>query len=144
MDRKLDFVMLSEQQIGILRAVINAIIPPDDDPGALEGGVETYLLRQFERDLSSFAAVYAQGLLAIDAEALALVGKHFIDLAPDSQEAMLVRIEQGNVQTDWAIDPVSFFAALVEHCAEGFYSDPGNGGNRDGAAWKMIGFEVTA
>jgi hypothetical protein len=31
----------------------------------------------------------------------------------------------------------------VEHSAEGFYSDPGNGGNRDNIAWKMIGFEVT-
>jgi gluconate 2-dehydrogenase gamma chain len=23
---------------------------------------------------------------------------------------------------------------------EGFYSDPGNGGNRDAVAWRMIGF----
>jgi hypothetical protein len=31
---------------------------------------------------------------------------------------------------------------LAEHCAEGFYSDPGNGGNHSESAWKMIGFEV--
>ena len=23
---------------------------------------------------------------------------------------------------------------------EGYYADPGNGGNRDGIAWQMIGF----
>jgi gluconate 2-dehydrogenase gamma chain len=32
---------------------------------------------------------------------------------------------------------------LVNHTMEGFYSDPGNGGNRDAVSWKMIGFEVT-
>ena len=31
---------------------------------------------------------------------------------------------------------------IVEHCAEGFYSNPENGGNKDGIAWEMIGFEV--
>ena len=39
-------------------------------------------------------------------------------------------------------DPVAFFQTAVEHAMEGFYSDPGNGGNHDGVSWRMIGFEV--
>ena len=35
-----------------------------------------------------------------------------------------------------------FFALLVGHTMEGFYGDPGNGGNRGRIAWEMIGFEV--
>lgn len=135
--------MLTEEQITVLKAVVNTIIPPDDDPGGWDGGVGDYLFRQFERDLADYLSIYQQGLLAIEAEAQASAGQSFADLTLDMQEVLLTKIEQGLVQTAWPTDPVLFFAALAQHCAEGFYSDPGNGGNRGGAAWKMIGFEVT-
>jgi hypothetical protein len=138
-----EFHMLTEEQLTILAAVVNTIIPPDDDPGGWDGGVGDYLFRQFERDLKDLLGDYQQGLLAIDAEAKATTGKNFAELTPEVQERVLAAIEKGQVQTTWQVDPASFFAMLVEHCAEGFYSDPGNGGNRDSVAWKMIGFEVT-
>ena len=34
------------------------------------------------------------------------------------------------------------FARLVELAHEGFYADPGNGGNRDAVSWRMIGYET--
>jgi hypothetical protein len=40
------------------------------------------------------------------------------------------------------VEPALFFRRLVEHSMEGFYGDPGNGGNKNGAAWDMIGFRV--
>jgi len=135
--------MLTEPQIAILQAVVNVVIPPDDFPGGWEAGVGDYLFRQFERDLKDLVSVYQHGLLAIDAEARAISGNTFADLTPNAQEALLLRIEQGTVQTVWPLEPAPFFALLVEHCAEGFYSDPDNGGNRGSVAWKMIGFEVT-
>jgi hypothetical protein len=137
------FYMLSEEQNSTLKALINAIIPPDDDPGGWDAGVGDYLRRQFERDLKHLVGVYEQGLDSVSAEAKAVNGKNFADLTPNKQEALLAKIEQGRVQTSWQVDPASFFAMAAEHCAEGFYSDPGNGGNRNSAAWKMIGFEVT-
>ena len=33
-----------------------------------------------------------------------------------------------------------FFESLLDVTIEGFFSDPAYGGNRDMAAWKMIGF----
>jgi hypothetical protein len=135
--------MLDRQQLIILEAVVNVIIPPDSDPGGWDVGVGDYLSRQFERDLANVADLYQQGLLALDTEAEATSGKNFAALSPAAQEVLLEKIERGQVQTHWAVDPASFFALMVEHCAEGFYSDPGNGGNRDSLAWKMIGFEVT-
>ncbi len=102
-----------------------------------------YLFRQFEGDLANVVGLYQQGLLALDAEAEATDGKRFAALSAERQEALLAKIEGGQVQTVWSVDPASFFVMVVEHCAEGFYSDPGNGGNRDNIAWKMIGFEVT-
>lgn len=136
-------MMLSPRQLAILEAAVNVIIPPDSDPGGWEGGVGDYLLHQFEGDLKPVLVTYEQGLLALDAEAQSVTGKHLDELDLQAQEALMVKIEQEQVQTSWPVDPKIFFAMLVEHCAEGFYSDPGNHGNRDSASWKIIGFEVT-
>jgi hypothetical protein len=122
---------------------VNIIIPADDDPGGWEGGVGDYLLHQFEGDLKHVLGIYEQGLTALDTEAKTVTGKALVELNPQAQEAFMATIEQGQVQTTWPIDPAAFFAMLVQHCAEGFYSDPGNHGNHDRAAWKMVGFEVT-
>jgi hypothetical protein len=134
--------MLLPQQLETLRAVVNRIIPPDEYPGGWDAGVGDYLLGQFQRDLKDKVDEYRLGLDALDHEAHMLQGLGFAVLPPALQDALLARVEQGNVQTAWAIDPAAFFAMLVEHAMEGFYSDPGNGGNRDGVSWKMIGFEV--
>ena len=135
--------MLDQHQLNILETVVNIIIPADNDVGGWEGGVGDYLLHQFETDLKPVLGTYQQGLLALDAEAQAVTGKPLAELDPQAQETFMSNIERGQVQTACPIDPAAFFAMLVNHCAEGFYSDPGNHGNRNRASWKMIGFEVT-
>ena len=135
--------MFTSDQLTTLQAVIDRIIPPDDDPGGWEGGVGDYLMRQFNGDLKPVLTHYQQALDAINREAQAFVGRDFASMDADAKDALLLQIEQGQVQTEWSVDPAAFFPMLVNHCAEGFYSDPGNGGNRDEVAWRMIGFEVS-
>jgi hypothetical protein len=134
--------MLSVRQVEILQALVNRIIPADDYPGGWEAGVGDYLFRQFERDLKRLLSLYIVGLQALDAEAHALHQQPFDRLPAPAQDELLARIELGKVATHWAIDPTLFFRLAVEHCAEGYYSDPGNGGNKNGVSWEMIGFEV--
>jgi hypothetical protein len=134
--------MLTETQLTTLRAALDRIIPPDDFPGAWEAGVGDYLLRQLAGDLAPLLETYRAGLDWLDYEALSVSGRPFADLAPASQDELLRRIEGGEAQAPWPIDAQQFFRTLCEHAAEGYYSDPGNGGNRDGVAWRMIGFEV--
>ena len=136
-------IMLNQDQLKVLQTVVNIIIPADDDPGGWDGGVGDYLLHQFEGDLQYVLATYEQGLIALDTEAKTVTGKTLAELDPPAQEAFMTTIEQGQVQTTWPVDPAAFFDMLVQHCAEGFYSDPSNYGNHDRAAWKMMGFEVT-
>jgi len=124
--------------------VLDAIIPPDDYPGAVEAGVGDYLRRQFSGDLAALLPSYQRWLQDLDAEARALGGKSFATLAPEGRTALLKRVERGKVKATWSIEPAPFFRQIVEHCAEGYYSDPGNGGNRDGLSWRMIGYEVSA
>jgi hypothetical protein len=139
-----DLTMLTERQHTTLHALIDRIIPADDFPGGWEAGVGEYLARQLARDLRPQVARYRAGLDALEAEALTVAGASFAALGPDAQDLLLRRIEAGAVSTEWPTDPAAFFRMAVEHASEGFYGDPGNGGNRDGVAWRMIGFEVTA
>ncbi len=135
------FDLFTPQQLATLRALANRIIPADEFPGGWEGGAEGYLRRQFAGDLRQLVETYRAGLDGLDAEARA-TGSPFAAMAPVEQDQLLVRVEQGAVTTQWPVDPAAFFRMAVTHVAEGYYSDPGNGGNRDGAAWRMIGFEV--
>ena len=93
--------------------------------------------------MAGVVGMYQQGLLALDAEATHSMGRSFPDLSADAQAELLVKIEHGDVQTVWTLAPAAFFATVVGHCAEGFYSDSGNAGNRGNVAWKMVGFEVS-
>jgi len=129
---------LSDEQIATLRAAVDRIIPPDDFPAGWAGGVDGYLARQFAGDLADLIPAYRDGLDALDATARAAWGRPFADGEPSSQDALLARVETG--ARGEAL--VRFFALLVTHTMEGFYGDPGNGGNRGRIAWEMIGFEV--
>ncbi len=135
--------MLMNPQMTTLQALVDRIIPPDEDPGGWEAGVGDYLLRQFEGDLKDALERYRQGLDALDVEAQTVAGKHFAaSRSRRPRMRLLTQIEQGKVQTEWPLDPAAFFSMACHHCAEGYYSDPGNGGNREGIVWQMIGFEV--
>ena len=120
---------------------MNRIIPQDDFPDAWEAGVGDYLARQFERDLRSQVESYRLGLEALEAESQAFAGKGFTELDTSTQDVILSRLEAGQVTLSWLVNPTEFFHMVIEHVMEGYYSDPGNGGNRDSIAWRMIGFK---
>ncbi len=135
--------MFEHTQMKCLHALLDTIIPPDDYPGAVEAGVGDYLQRQLAGDLAESLSSYETWLADLDAEARAVNGTDFADMTPRERAELLTRVETGVVKARWSIEPAAFFREIVEHCAEGYYSDSGNGGNRGGIAWRMIGFEVT-
>lgn len=133
---------LTARQLGTLRAAADRIIPPDETPGAAEAGAAEFILRLLSCDLSGEQATYLEGLDGIDREAEGHYGKAFADLGPAEQDAVLNAIEEDRVKTAWIVSPRSFFLMLVEHVLEGFYADPGNGGNRNSVSWKMVGYRA--
>ena len=80
------------------------------------------------------------GLDALEAEALSSAQANFAMLPTAEQDALLSRLEARQVSHPWPIDPARFFQTVIEHVIEGYYSDPGNGGNRGATAWRMIGY----
>lgn len=127
-----------------LRALLGRLIPRDDFPGAIEAGVDDYILRQLAGDLANEAPALSQGLIQLDAEANARhQGTRFVTLAPEQQDGLLRDIEAGQGATSWPkdISAAAFFARLVDLAHEGFYADPENGGNREAVSWRMIGYD---
>ena len=124
-----------------LRAVVDCLIPPDDFPGAYEAGVCAYVMRLLNSDLRHESEFFSKGLDSIEDEARAKFTASFASLALNQQVSTLEAIERGEVSTSWSISPQRFFQMLVCITAEGFYSDPQQGGNRGAISWVMTGFE---
>jgi len=103
----------------ILDAVIDRIIPADEDPGAIALGTPGYVRARLALDLA-LARRIETGLSA-------LTGFAGMDTA--ARDAALV-----------AIEDQSWFAELAELTAEGFWADPGNGGNHGAGSWAIIGY----
>jgi hypothetical protein len=130
----------SSAQIAALRAAFNRLIPADEFPNAWDNGAGDYLARQLETDLSTSLELYRQGLDSLNHETQARYAQDFVALNEAAQDELLAAVERGEVQTQWPINPLQFFEAMLNHSAEGYYADPGNGGNRERISWQMIGF----
>ena len=64
----------------------------------------------------------------------------FAKLAAADQDKFLKGLESGDIRLDGGVDAKAFFGMLLQNTKEGYFSDPIYGGNKDMAAWKMIGF----
>ena len=84
-------------------------------------------------------ALPGKGLLALERFCRGTRSKSFSDLAAAEQDDLLTQLEAGKVDLD-GISSAVFFEMVRENAIEGYLSDPLYGGNRNMAAWKMIGF----
>ncbi|MGY5777660.1 gluconate 2-dehydrogenase subunit 3 family protein [Rhizobium sp. LEGMi135b] len=107
------------------RAVLDRIIPADDYPGALDNGVDGFILSLWDAGLVADSEPIDRGL--VDLEAQTLGG--FATLSPEKQDRLLAERKDE-----------AWFRMLCELAAEGFYADPANGANPDAVSWRMIGY----
>lgn len=133
-------MLFNEEQQNVLKATLNRLIPADDYPGAWDAGVGDYIEKQLAGELNHQLDRYKAGLDSIDREAMHRFGMKFSSLTADKQDELLKCLEAGKVETIWSVPPSGFFSMMVSHAAEGYYADPGQGGNQDEISWKMIGF----
>ena len=118
--------MLSPDEQALLRAVIDRLLPADDFPAASGFGADVYILAMLDGDAAPVREMIRYGLAELDRQ-----GYRQLDAA--GQDRMLK-----------AAEGEPWFARLVDLTAEGTYADPGNGGNRDAASWRMLGYEHCA
>src|SRR3984885_3255923 len=161
-----EFRFFTPTEVNFVEAAVERLIPNDPmGPGAVEANVPFFIDRQLAGKFgqgdhyflggpwpkgtpeqgyqSRFAPaqLYRAALAAIDKYAGATFnGASFSKLSTADQDTVLKGLESGAVQLDDGVVSKSFSETLLQNPKEGYFSDPIYGGNRDMAAWKMIGF----
>jgi gluconate 2-dehydrogenase gamma chain len=148
-----------------INAAVDRLIPPGGDgPGGVECGVPEFIDRQLELPYGRGAyfymsgpfqpnapaelgyqlrhsprELYRLGIAAIDGACKQQWDKTFAALDAQNRDAFLTLLETGKSGIPGPV-PGVFFAQLLGNTKEGYFADPLYGGNRDMAAWNMIGF----
>lgn len=84
--------------------------------------------------------IYRMGLKALEEYARATWNSSIADLSDDQLDEMIWSMLRNEIDQFTAFSSLSFFHTLRFHTAEGFFSDPAYGGNRDLAGWRLVGF----
>jgi gluconate 2-dehydrogenase gamma chain len=130
---------LNESEIRTLTCVIDRIVPADEFPSASQADCVEFLLRIIQRE--NLGELYRSGLKGLEIESTQY-GRIFCDLDFDKQDEIIARCMNLSKRATWDVSPKRFLDLLAQQTVEGYYSDPGNGGNRGAVAWRMVGFEV--
>lgn len=148
-----------------LNALVDRLIPADEHgPGAIEAGVPEFIDRQMDTPYGRGELWYMHG--PFDEKASELFGYQFdlspkalyrialpgvaqavsrefnkplSELSPTQRDDVLHRLEQGKLEIG-RVPAAAFFNQLLTNTREGYFCDPVHGGNKDMAAWKMVGF----
>src|ERR1700722_7222442 len=146
-----------------IEAACERLIPADESgTGALGAGVPNYLDKLLGGAWGAGERLYRSGpwqpgtptqgyqlpftpaelfhasLQAVNRD-LAAHGMRFNEMPGEAQDEYLRSLEAGARDLD-GVPSAVFFDMLLKMSVEGFFSDPVYGGNRDMAAWRMIGF----
>lgn len=148
-----------------VEAMVDRLIPPDPEtPGGKDCGCAIFIDRQLAGAYGASAGLYMRppfrdgtkeqgnqspltparryraALAALDAHCrAAYAGKPFAQLPDDRKDAIIKSLEDHTLQLDGA-NGRAFFEVVLKDTQHGFFADPLYGGNKDMAAWKMIGF----
>jgi gluconate 2-dehydrogenase gamma chain len=156
------------QEAAAVEAFVDRLIPPDPEtPGGKECGCAVFIDRQLAGPYGRFEGYYMSGpfqrgtkeqglqspitpaqhyrtaLAALDKSCRDdFGGKSFADLADDQKDKVISGLEDGSFKLD-GTNNQDFFKLILKDTQNGFLADPIYGGNKNMAAWKMIGFPGT-
>jgi gluconate 2-dehydrogenase gamma chain len=134
---------LHEEEIGLLDAIVEQIIPTDDFPGGKWANVSNFIDKQLDSYYSKLQIEYRDGLAAFEKTVVQLKSKKFEELSFAEQTSLLEKMEIGDFPGDYWKDhsPASFFDMIRQHSMQGFYGSPVHGGNRDYISYHMLGLD---
>ena len=158
------WLTLNHTEADFITAAVDTLIPADDlSPSGSDCGVAAFIDRQLAGAFGNGARLYRQGpflkakpelgyqlaltpreffragIAAANEFSRKTYGKDFDRLSPQDREAAFKTMESGKADFP-GFSSRMFFDALLQITMEGFFADPIYGGNRDKAAWKMVGY----
>jgi choline dehydrogenase-like flavoprotein len=132
---------MSPERAATLRALIDRLLPGDQDPSAWDAGAGEFLDRVLSTDLGGIRADVLAGTDHLDRAARAGRSVGFAQLSAAEQDALIDDLSAGRSGADWPdVSGAGFIGLLSRLVACGFYGDPAAGGNRDAASWRMVGY----
>lgn len=84
--------------------------------------------------------VYRSGVAAVDRYSRERFDGAFIALSEEQQDQVIAAMLDGSATGFEPLTPQQFFHTLRRHTAEGMFSDPVYGGNREMVGWNLIGY----
>jgi gluconate 2-dehydrogenase gamma chain len=134
---------LHEEEIGLLDAIVEQIIPTDDFPGGRWANVSNFIDRQLDTYYRKHRPAYREGLAALEKTVLKMKHKKFEALPYEEQKEILEKMESGEFSGDYWKDhsAAGFFDMVRQHSLQGFYGSPVHGGNRGFVSYRMLGID---
>jgi gluconate 2-dehydrogenase gamma chain len=158
-------LFFSAAEWACIQAACETLIPADDiGPSAAQAGVPEFIDRHMQTPYAAGDIWYMQGpfveaapqfgyqgrlpvrdILRVGIKALdahcqrTLGGRSFSQVEHAQQEALLKAAEAGKLELE-NISAKEFFDQLLAETRMGYFCDPKHGGNKNMAAWKMIGY----
>ena len=134
---------LDEEEITLLDAIVEQIIPTDDFPGGRWANVSNFIDKQLDTYYRKHQLAYREGLAAFEKTVIQMKGKKFEELPLAEQTAILEKMEAGEFSGDyWKNNPpANFFDMIRQHSLQGFYGSPVHGGNREYISYQMLGLD---
>jgi gluconate 2-dehydrogenase gamma chain len=131
---------LTEEEARLLISISEQFVPADGDPGATDANVVNFFDKQLVGHYLRHQETYRKGLQNMNATALKVFHKRFVDLEWDQQTKFLETMEAGELpEADWGeMDQRMFFRMLLDHTMQAFYGSPRHGGNCNYVSFKML------
>ena len=156
---------LTDAERRCVDAIVSRLIPTDDaGPGAREAGVIDFIDNQLAGQFGRGERWYMRGPFVEGTEQQGYQseqtpaelnraaiesldkysrdrfdGKVFAELPEAEQDAILKRMDEGELELD-GVSASAYFSMVHENAIEGFFCDPIYGGNRDMIGWRYVGF----
>jgi len=134
---------LNEEEITLLDAIVEQMIPTDDFPGAKWANVSNFIDKQLNSYYKHHQLSYREGLSAFQQAVMQMKGKKFEELSFEEQTAILEKMEAGEFPGDYwkGHSPADFFNMVRQHSLQGFYGSTIHGGNREYISYRMLGLD---
>jgi gluconate 2-dehydrogenase gamma chain len=159
------YTFLTPDEGAFIEAVVDHMIPADAfTPKGTDLGVHIYIDRALGSGWGKGDRLYRQGpwksgtpnqgyqlpltpselyrtaISACNEKCVKQYGKTLDKMSGEQREAFLLGLQDGKVTLKNGPPARAFFSMLYQNVMEGMFADPIYGGNKDKAAWKMIGF----